>query len=104
MIIRNGLFTFESVSEGHPDKLADQISDAILDRFLELDPHSRVACATLIADGLVVIAGEFSTRFPATFDQVRSEAESIARAMLRDAGYADAATGIDPGACQVMVA
>lgn len=91
------------MSEGHPDKLADQISDAILDRFLELDSHSRVACETLIADGLVVIAGEFKTRVPAIFDQVRSEAESIARAVLRDAGYADAATGIDPDACQVMV-
>lgn len=103
MIIRNGLFTSESVSEGHPDKLADQISDAILDRFLELDPHSRVACETLIADGLVVIAGEFRTRVPATFNQVLSEAERIARAVLRAAGYADAATGIDPDACQVMV-
>jgi S-adenosylmethionine synthetase len=103
MIIRNGLFTSESVSEGHPDKLADQISDAILDRFLELDVHSRVACETLVADGFVVVAGEFKTRVPATFDQVRCEAEGIARAVLRDAGYADAATGIDPDTCQVMV-
>lgn len=103
MIIRNGLFTSESVSEGHPDKLADQISDAILDRFLELDPHARVACETLVADELLVIAGEFRTREAATFEQVRSEAERIARTVLRDAGYADAATGIDPGTCSVQV-
>jgi S-adenosylmethionine synthetase len=103
MIIRNGLFTSESVSEGHPDKLADQISDAILDRFLELDPRSRVACETLIADGLVVIAGEFKTQLAETFDQVRREADDIARGVLRDAGYTDAATGIDPDTCSVQV-
>lgn len=103
MIIFNGLFTSESVSEGHPDKLADQISDAILDRFLELDPHARVACETLVADDLVVIVGEFKTRSEASFEQVRSEAEPIARTVLSDAGYADAATGIDPSACRVQV-
>jgi S-adenosylmethionine synthetase len=103
MSIRNGLFTSESVSEGHPDKLADQISDAILDRFLELDNHARVACETLITDGFVVVAGEFKTRVPATFDRVRGEAEHIARGVLRDTGYTDAATGIDPDTCQVIV-
>lgn len=103
MIIRNGLFTSESVSEGHPDKLADQISDAILDRFLELDSRSRVACETLVADGLVVIAGEFRTQCADTFEQVRRGADEIARRVLRDAGYDDAATGIDPDACTVQV-
>ena len=53
------LFTSESVSEGHPDKLADQISDAILDRFLTGDPEAKVACEAFVSDGLVVVAGEF---------------------------------------------
>jgi S-adenosylmethionine synthetase len=103
MIIRHGLFTSESVSEGHPDKLADQISDAILDRFLFLDPYARVACETLIADDFVVIAGESKTRDPSSFAQVKMEAESIARSVLRRAGYTDRETGIDPDRCQVMV-
>ena len=55
------LFTSESVSEGHPDKVADQISDALLDEFLRLDPNSRVACETLVTTGLVVCAGEVRT-------------------------------------------
>ena len=58
MIKKNYLFTSESVTEGHPDKVADQISDAVLDAMLEQDPNSRVACETLIKTGLVVIAGE----------------------------------------------
>lgn len=103
MIICDGLFTSESVSEGHPDKLADQISDAILDRFLELDPNSRVACETLIAEGLVVIAGEFRARDASIVTQVRAEAEAIARTVLREAGYSDGATGIDPERCQVVL-
>jgi S-adenosylmethionine synthetase len=57
MIIRNGFFSSESVSEGHPDKLADRISDRILDAFLEHDPNARVACETLLADQFVVVAG-----------------------------------------------
>lgn len=87
MIICHGLFTSESVSEGHPDKLADQISDAILDRFLSLDPYARVAYETLIADDFVVIAGEFKTRDPSSFAQVKMEAETIARGVLRQAVY-----------------
>jgi S-adenosylmethionine synthetase len=103
MIIRHGLFTSESVSEGHPDKLADQVSDAILDRFLSLDPQARVACETFIADGFVVVAGEFKTRRQSTFLQVESEAETLVRQILRRAGYTDQATGIDPEHCQVVV-
>ena len=64
MTVRNGLFSSESVSEGHPDKLADRISDAVLDEFLRLDPNARVACETLLADQCVVVAGEFKTRIP----------------------------------------
>jgi S-adenosylmethionine synthetase len=102
MSIQDGFFTSESVSEGHPDKLADQISDAILDRFLELDADSRVACETLIADGLVVIAGEFKTRDVSTVEQVKGEADAIARAVLRSAGYSDGVTGINPARCEIL--
>jgi S-adenosylmethionine synthetase len=99
----HGLFASESVSEGHPDKLADRISDAILDTFLERDPQARVACETLLADQHVVLAGEFCTREPAVFDDVRARAAEIAREVIRRAGYRDAATGIDPERCTVEV-
>ena len=100
---REFLFTSESVSEGHPDKLADQVSDAILDTFLAGEPAAKVACETLVADNLVVIAGEFRTRDEALFEDVRGRAEGIARQVLADAGYRDAATGIDPERCEVQV-
>jgi S-adenosylmethionine synthetase len=103
MTPRRYLFTSESVSEGHPDKIADQISDAILDAFLAEEPEARVACETLVADNLVVIAGEFKTVRKALFDEVRGRAESIARQVLRDIGYRDADTGIDPDVCEVQV-
>lgn len=103
MLIRNGLFTSESVSEGHPDKLADQISDAIVDAFLARDPHARVACETLLSNDLVVLAGEFKSRVPGLFEQVRDGAGAIARGVIRRIGYRDAATGIDPDACEVLV-
>jgi S-adenosylmethionine synthetase len=103
MSIRDGLFSSESVSEGHPDKLADRIADAILDEFLRLEPTARVACETLLADQCVVVAGEFKTRSPATFDSVRGRADEIVRNVLRDAGYASAETGIDPARCEVQV-
>ena len=102
-MLRSFLFTSESVSEGHPDKLADQISDAILDAFLAREPSAKVACETLVADNLVVIAGEFRTADPAIFTDIRDRAESIARQVLRDAGYRDADTGIDPDKCEVQV-
>jgi S-adenosylmethionine synthetase len=103
MSIRNGLFTSESVSEGHPDKLADRISDRILDAFLKLDPDARVACETLLADQCVVVAGEFRTRRIEDFRAVREEAVRLVRQVLQDAGYTDAATGIDPDRCEVQV-
>jgi S-adenosylmethionine synthetase len=103
MSIRNGLFSSESVSEGHPDKLADRISDAILDEFLRLEPTARVACETLLADQCVVVAGEFKTHSPATFEHVRERAVAIVTQVLRDAGYSSAATGIDPTRCEVHV-
>jgi S-adenosylmethionine synthetase len=103
MSIRNGLFTSESVSEGHPDKLADRISDRILDAFLILDPDARVACETLLADQCVVVAGEFRTRRVEDFRAVREEAVRLVRQVLQDAGYTDSATGIDPDRCEVQV-
>ena len=100
---RTYLFTSESVSEGHPDKLADQISDAILDAFLSREATAKVACETLVADNLVVIAGEFRTSDEALFQEVRGRAAQIARQVLRGAGYTDAATGIDPEHCEIQV-
>jgi S-adenosylmethionine synthetase len=103
MTIRNGLFSSESVSEGHPDKLADRISDRILDAFLERDPYARVACETMLADQCVIVAGEFKTHNQNDFRAVRSAAESYVRQVLSDTGYSDAATGIDPKHCEVQI-
>jgi S-adenosylmethionine synthetase len=103
MSVRNGLFSSESVSEGHPDKLADRISDAVLDEFLRHDPAARVACETLLADQCVVVAGEFKTHRPETFRAVRERAVTIVSDVLRDAGYRDSATGIDPERCEIQV-
>ncbi len=103
MTVCNGLFSSESVSEGHPDKLADRISDAVLDEFLRHDPSARVACETLLADQCVVVAGEFKTRSPETFRAVRERAVTIVSDVLRDAGYRDSATGIDPERCEIQV-
>ena len=100
---RTYLLTSESVSEGHPDKIADQISDAILDAFLTEDPEARVACETLVAHDLIVIAGQFKTRDEAVFQRVREAAESVARQVLRDIGYRDSEAGIDPDRCQVQI-
>ncbi len=103
MFLSQGLFASESVSEGHPDKLADRISDAIVDAFLELDPHARVACEVVLADQHVLLAGEFKTRDAAVFEVVRSRAAETAREVIRRTGYRDAATGIDPERCTVDV-
>lgn len=91
------LFTSESVSEGHPDKVADQISDAILDALLEQDPLSRVAAETLCNTGLVVLAGEITTR--ANIDYI-----DIARDTIKRIGYDNADFGIDYKSCAVLVA
>lgn len=97
------LFTSESVSEGHPDKVADQISDRVLDAFLARDQDARVACETLIADQLVVVAGEFRTRDEAVFRDLEAATESLVRQTLTEIGYTDAATGIDPRRCRILV-
>ena len=90
------LFTSESVSEGHPDKVADQISDGILDAILAQDPYSRVACETLVTTGLVVLAGEITTSANIDYQQ-------IARDTIKHIGYDDSAGGFDYRSCGVLV-
>jgi S-adenosylmethionine synthetase len=91
------LFTSESVTEGHPDKMADQISDSVLDAVLTEDPHARVACETLLTTGLVVIAGEITTT--AKIDYPR-----VARETIREIGYTRAKFGFDCDTCAVITA
>ena len=93
----NHLFTSESVTEGHPDKMADQISDSVLDAVLREDPYGRVACETLLTTGLVVIAGEITTT--AKIDYPR-----IARETIREIGYTRAKFGFDCDTCAVITA
>lgn len=89
------VFTSESVSEGHPDKIADQISDAILDAILTNDKYARVACETLVKNGLVLIAGEITTN-------TWVDAEEIARETIKNIGYDDPALGFDYQSCVVL--
>jgi S-adenosylmethionine synthetase len=91
------LFTSESVSEGHPDKMADQISDAILDALLAQDPKSRVACETLVTTGMAILAGEITTN-------ARIEYADIARATIKRIGYDSSDMGFDHSSCAVLVA
>jgi S-adenosylmethionine synthetase len=90
------LFTSESVTEGHPDKIADQISDAVLDRALAADPFSRVACETMLTTGLALVAGEITT-------SASLDIPEIVRSTIRDIGYTSAC-GFDGDACAVLVA
>ena len=92
---RNYLFTSESVSEGHPDKVADQISDSVLDAILAQDPRARVACETLVTTGLVMIAGEITTSAQVDYAQV-------ARQTVKRIGYNSSAMGFDWESCAVM--
>jgi len=89
------LFTSESVTEGHPDKIADQVSDAILDACLEQDPYSRVAAETLTATGLVVIAGEITTKAYVDF-------QTLVRGVVASIGYDNAVYGFDSNTCAVI--
>jgi S-adenosylmethionine synthetase len=91
------LFTSESVSMGHPDKLADQISDGVLDAYLAQDPHSRVACETMVATGLAVIAGEITSKGTIDYQQV-------VRDVIREVGYTEDEMGIAADTCAVLVA
>lgn len=89
------LFTSESVSEGHPDKIADQISDAILDACLKQDPHSKVACETMVSSGLVVICGEITTNAHINYQE-------IARETIRQIGYDNSSLGFDYQSCGIL--
>ena len=93
--IKNFLFTSESVTEGHPDKIADQISDAVLDEVMKQDPKGRVACETLVTTGLAVVAGEITTSAHIDYDQ-------LVRETIRGVGYDRAKYGYDGETCAVM--
>ena len=93
--LRNFLFTSESVTEGHPDKIADQISDAVLDEVMKQDPQGRVACETLVTTGLAVVAGEITTSAHVDYDE-------LVRNTIRGVGYDDATFGYDGCTCAVM--
>src|SRR5882672_8196081 len=97
MPARSFTFTSESVTEGHPDKMADQISDSVLDAVLADDPEGRVACETLITTGLVVVAGEITTGTYVDIPQ-------LVRQKVREIGYTRAKFGFDAETCGVVVA
>jgi S-adenosylmethionine synthetase len=96
MAMKEYLFTSESVTEGHPDKVADQISDSILDAALKEDPYSRVACETLVTTGLVVVGGEITTEAEINY-------QDVVRQTIKDIGYTDSAMGFDWRCCAVIV-
>jgi S-adenosylmethionine synthetase len=94
--MQNFLFTSESVAQGHPDKIADQISDAILDACLMEDPNSKVACEVMVSSGFVIISGEITTAAQPNYQE-------IARQMIRDIGYESCALGFDYRSCGILV-
>lgn len=96
-MLQNYLFTSESVTEGHPDKMCDQVSDAILDAMLAQDPNSRVACETMLTTGMAVIAGEVTSKAIVDIQQVT-------RDKIKDIGYDDSAKGFCHNTCAVLVA
>jgi S-adenosylmethionine synthetase len=97
MTAHSHLFSSESVTEGHPDKMSDQISDAVLDAILAQDPTARVACETLVTTGMAVVAGEITTTAQVRFSEV-------VRGAIRDIGYTDASFGFDCDTCAVLTA
>src|SRR5690554_3095939 len=88
------IFTSESVSEGHPDKLADQISDAVLDSILIEDPHARVACETMVKTGVAIVGGEITT-------SAWVDLEDLVRGVIKDIGYTSSDVGFDPDTCAI---
>lgn len=96
MSVKDFLFTSESVTEGHPDKVADQISDAVLDEILKQDAKARVACETLVTTGMVVIAGEITTHAQVHF-------QDVARKTISEIGYTNAHMGFEANSCAVLI-
>ena len=94
--MREYLFTSESVTEGHPDKISDQVSDAILDALIAVDPKSRVACETLVTTGLALIAGEITTKAEVHY-------QDVVRKTIKEIGYTDSSMGFDADTCSVLV-
>ena len=90
------LFTSEAVSMGHPDKLADQISDGVLDALFAKDPYSRVACETMVTTGVAIVAGEITTKAVIDYPEV-------VRNVIRDVGYIDDKMGICADTCAIML-
>ena len=97
MSLKDFVFTSESVSEGHPDKMCDQVSDAILDALIERDPDSRVACESLVKTGMVIVAGEITTRAQVNYTEV-------VRDTVREIGYTSSDVGFDADTCAVVLA
>lgn len=97
MADREYFFTSESVTEGHPDKVADQVSDSVLDALLTEDPNSRVACETLVTTGMAMVAGEITTKANINY-------QDIIRQTIMDIGYTDSSMGFDATTCAVLVA
>src|SRR5262249_52406662 len=95
MALKNFFFTSESVSEGHPDKMCDLISDAVVDEILRQDPKARIACETLCKTGMVVIAGEITTNAKIAYNE-------IARETIKDIGYTSSDMGFDYDTCAVL--
>ena len=92
---KNFLFTSESVGEGHPDKVADQVSDAVLDEFLRQDPRARVACETLVKNDVVILAGEITSQKVVNYEQ-------LVRNVIKEIGYDEPQLGFDASSCSVM--
>ena len=90
------MYSSESVSEGHPDKLADQISDAILDSYLSEDPNARVACETMVKSGVVVVAGEIKSA------AARPDVAALVRKVVAEVGYTSAEVGFDANSCEII--
>lgn len=103
MIMRDGLYTSESVSAGHPDKACDYISDIILDAFLRHDPFAHVVCEAALSKGKVSVSGRFSSHNDALFDLVQAESEALVRGALAEVGYGRADFDIDPAGCNVEI-
>jgi S-adenosylmethionine synthetase len=97
MTLKNFVFTSESVSEGHPDKMCDQISDAVVDEIIRQDARARIACETLCKTGMVVIAGEITTDAKVAYAEV-------ARETIKEIGYTSSDMGFDYDTCAVLTA